>query len=852
MFSRTPEDIKRFLLKNKVKLDHPQAYIGKECNTFGEHGEGEFHKDWDKAKLRILLTALWRYEDFRGNQTIPLLYYMMNSLDKDLLVERAHFPSSESEYKFFQAHNIPIFGLESKHEMKAFDIIMTSVAFVPPWINFILMLKMSGVPIRRTERDDSWPLIMAGGASCYGNFSLLYPVVDIIYMGDAETDKTGGLMDVLEDVKKNKPATKERKGLLLQHLQDKYEYLFIPSLFEPEYAKEKFVQWKTNVKRSLKVRKVMDLNLVDQYYKKPIPSYTDTTMGLGEVEISRGCRGACAFCGIGWKYRPYRERTKVFMLDALTENKKNGGAVSMCPIATEFAFYSEKRALIKEACETRSRFIDPLSMRIDAFAADEEFDLLLSHTGMNQLALGVEGPSQRLRNRLMKGVDEPTILKACEIAIKSGRFKRIKFFMISNIGETKEDFEEFFLLLDKVNAIKSKYNSKIKIKASWTPLIVEACVPLQWMRPSVDNRIDLYWWSGEVKKRGVEFGLGVKNNDDFLWTQQAFASADTRIAEAVIDASLKLNRPYISIIPPGYKAVLTEAMAKFGVDWSYIMRERDIKEPFLWDIVDRGVKREVLEKVWLGIKSGEQDKKETKFKIKTDSEVDIKNVNFYPEQKVVQEYLMEYSIPKEYDCVPNTYWKAYLHRAAYMSGFPISVNQMSFVSDRESRNWYYGKDYFKFGVQTLDADVNKFIKSAKEMKLGRFIPITKKHGMLGKFIGTYLVRTDFDGDELLRKKAAFEKAESVMVKVNTLRYFSGSYKEEFEAKDFYHSSAVYFTQDKGLILEVNILEGLGIRYFLTGFLGLPLSKVLKFDIEKTNLQIKTTVGGLLGVFPNED
>ena len=49
-------------------------------------------------------------------------------------------------------------------------------------------------------------------------------------------------------------------------------------------------------------------------------------------------------------------------------------------------------------------------MRIDAFSDDEEFDLLLSQTGMNQLALGVEGPSQRLRNKLMKGISEEDIL----------------------------------------------------------------------------------------------------------------------------------------------------------------------------------------------------------------------------------------------------------------------------------------------------------------------------------------------------------------------------------------------------------------------------------------------------------
>ena len=72
-----PEQIKQFLRKNRHRFDTPYCYIGKEPNTY--------HKDWDKAKLKILFAAPYRYEDFRGNQTIPLLYQVLNEWRDDVI-----------------------------------------------------------------------------------------------------------------------------------------------------------------------------------------------------------------------------------------------------------------------------------------------------------------------------------------------------------------------------------------------------------------------------------------------------------------------------------------------------------------------------------------------------------------------------------------------------------------------------------------------------------------------------------------------------------------------------------------------------------------------------------------------
>jgi len=868
MLIRTPGEIKEFLKRHQKQFSFPQAYFGDEANTFGPHGECAFFKDWDKSGLKSLIVATSRYQDFRGNQTLPLLYYMVNSSSKDVLAERAFVPESKIEYRLFRDFKIPMFGVESKHSAGEFDLIMTSVSYTPMWVNFILQLKMSGIPplwSERREQGDVFPLTMAGGSMCYGNFGLVFPVVDVIFLGDAEDEEDGGLITVLdyfEEWKKLREGEDWRplKEELLRDLSKTFDFLFCPRFYTPVYDKEKFIKWEVDGDFPPRRRRICkDLDKAT-YYKMPIPSYTDTTMGLGEVEIARGCRSMCMFCGIGWKYRPYRERSKDVMVKALSENKRYGGACSMAPIATEFAWYSQKRGLIKELCENHSRYVDPLSMRVDAFASDEDFDRLLSNTGMNQLALGVEAPSQRLRNRMGKGISEDDILKACEIAIRTGKFRKIKFFMISNIGETEEDFEEFFTMLHKVLMIKNFYKSNIRMKASWTPLIVEAAVPIQWMRPAIDIR-RTKWKdiSDRLRGMGIDFALGIKNNENFMWGQQALSLADTRLATAAVKTMEEIDIPCFSMLPSNFKSVLTKWMKVYESDWSHILREKDVDEPFLWDIVDRGVSKETLKKLWLQCKKGELDNKLVRFKEfmtglpSEDRKVDLGNVVFSTEQEVSQTYLVEFLIDKEFQCVPNTYWKAAIHRAAYLSDFPIAVNQIAFLSDREGRNWYYGLDCIRFGVRKTGVSFNRMNRYLRGIQIVRWVPVSNAFGMWKDFVGCYDIHTDYSELKLKQFITAFEKKKDCLIRFKSTRYFSGEWRQRADVRKSFVKAEVV-KEGGELLLRCYILEDIGIRFFLLGMFSIGdrynTKTLLEWDIEKRGEFVKGS-GGLLSAFRDD-
>ncbi|MBA7655449.1 hypothetical protein ES703_63353 [subsurface metagenome] len=365
---------------------------------------------------------------------------------------------------------------------------------------------------------------------------------------------------------------------------------------------------------------------------------------------------------------------------------------------------------------------------MDAFTKDREFDRFLSKLGMNQLALGVEGVSQRLRNRLLKGITEEEIFHACRIAIDTEGFNKIKFFMLANVDEDWKDYEEFFFLLDKVVQYRDLMDKKLLVKVSWTPIFIEPCTPLQWKKPTIDqrqpwqrikdelDRFNVLNDEGRVVKWNVKYpqGGGGKFEENFLYVMQGMHLGDTRFAEAVVGATEELDRTFYTAFPKtvknektgkiklGMKDTITKWMKKVDFSWGYIMRERYSNEIFPWDIVDRGVPKSSLLKMYLGIKSGQFD--ERKIRIKPKMEAGVLDAPENNEQSYVRWHRVIYRVRGDYQMVPNSHFKAIFHRAAYLCDFPLSVNQMIFLSDRDNKNWYGGYDYFFMATQREISD----------------------------------------------------------------------------------------------------------------------------------------------------
>jgi hypothetical protein len=165
------------VLNNEIlhKVIRPGRYTGGEWNSIV--------KDWDDTPIKIALAFPDTYEVGMSNMAIPILYDILNN-EADVLAERAYAPWSDMEATL-REHKIPLFSLESQKPLKDFNIIGFSLGYELCYTNVLNMLDLAGIPVLASERDDAYPLIIAGG-SCTLNPEPMTDFIDAFVIGDGE------------------------------------------------------------------------------------------------------------------------------------------------------------------------------------------------------------------------------------------------------------------------------------------------------------------------------------------------------------------------------------------------------------------------------------------------------------------------------------------------------------------------------------------------------------------------------------------------------------------------------------------------------------------------------------------
>ena len=76
--------------------------------------------------------------------------------------------------------------------MTAFDIVGFSLEYELCYTNVLAMLRLAGIPLRAADRDEHWPLIIAGGP-CVCNAEPMADFFDVMQLGEGRTDAAGHL-----------------------------------------------------------------------------------------------------------------------------------------------------------------------------------------------------------------------------------------------------------------------------------------------------------------------------------------------------------------------------------------------------------------------------------------------------------------------------------------------------------------------------------------------------------------------------------------------------------------------------------------------------------------------------------
>ncbi|MBR2447886.1 MAG: TIGR03960 family B12-binding radical SAM protein, partial [Clostridia bacterium] len=441
------EEFERLLLT----VQKPGRYSGGEINSV--------LKDKEKVDVRFAFCFPDTYEIGMSHLGMKILYSQFNERE-DIWCERVFAPWLDFE-EVMRQNNIPLFALESRDSIKDFDFIGFTLQYEMSYTNVLNMLDLARVPLRSADRDESHPLVVAGGP-CACNPEPLADFIDIFFLGEGEEVD----LEVIDLYKEHK-----KKGFVkAEFLKEaaKIEGVYVPSLYNVEYLKDGKIKAVTPVgdaPKTVKKRIIADLDNCF-YPDKFVVPFIQIVHDRAVQEVFRGCIRGCRFCQAGFIYRPVREKSAdVVNHQAKCLCESTGyDEISLSSLST--SDYREIEPLLNNMLDwTKENHISLAlpSLRIDNFS--EELLEKIAHVRKTGLTFAPEAGTQRLRDVINKNVTEQEILTTCKTAFEGGYTAVKLYFMMGLPTETDEDLKGIAELGQKIVDMYYRMDNRPKGKS---------------------------------------------------------------------------------------------------------------------------------------------------------------------------------------------------------------------------------------------------------------------------------------------------------------------------------------------------------------------------------------------------
>ncbi len=557
------------------QVTKPARYTGGEWNSIT--------KDWDKTFIRVALSYPDLYEIGMSTMGLPILYELLNS-QPDVLAERVYAPWPDME-AVMRTRGIPLFSLESKHPLKDFDIIGFSLGYELTYTNVLNMLHLAQIPVLASERNDSHPIVIAGG-SCALNPEPMADFIDFFVIGEGE-EVLLELLDSFRDWKRQgKGAPKKELFRQVAIIPG----IYVPSLYQVKYQAnglpKSITPTVTEARATIQRRIVTKL---PPPVTKPVVPYIEVIHDRGAIEIQRGCSRGCRFCQAGTIYRPARERSQSEVLQAVEELFTNCGynEVSLVSLSTsDYPNIDELVANLFSRCQNRNFILSLPSLRIDSFSV-RLIDLLSSHKRTG-LTFAPEAGSERLRRIINKNIPEDELLKTAATAFDRGWTSLKLYFMLGLPTETIDDIEEIIQLVDKVHSLGRKVQGKRpQLRVSLATFVPKPHTPFQWVAQENEEELAAKHELLMLKLRRK--GIRLSWQDPKISLLEAALSRGDRRLGKVIYRAWQLGSTFDAWSEQFNYENWLRAFEEAGLEPDfYAQRERHLDEPLPWAHIDAG------------------------------------------------------------------------------------------------------------------------------------------------------------------------------------------------------------------------------------------------------------------------
>ena len=587
-----PESISLDVLNTILPaVEQPARYTGGEWNSI--------YKDWDSVHLHFALAFPELYEVGMSNLGMMVLYDLLNT-QPNVLAERVYAPAPDME-KAMRSAGIPLYALESRRPLKAFDIIGFSLACELNYTNVLNMLDLGGIPVWARDRNADDPLIIGGGSMTY-NPEPMAEFFDLLVIGEGEEV----LLELVELYRQMHMSASLTKEEFLRRAAG-VSGIYVPSLYSVRYHADGTVAAIEprfpNVPPSISRRMT---RVLPPPPIRPVVPYVGIVHDRANIEIQRGCGHACRFCHAGMVYRPLRQRPRVEIVEAVDSIISNTGHEEVALLSLSSADYAGIESLLAELLERykeQSISFSLPSLRIDSFSVG--LASLTQERRKTGLTFAPEAGSQRLRDVINKGVTELNLLQTVEAAFGAG-WRRVKlYFMLGLPTETEQDIEAIVNLTHKVQDVGARVTRRrVEINISVATFIPKPFTPFQWTellnKDEIVQRQDVL----KTRLRGKGLTVGWHDPESSL-LESALARGDRRVAEAVYHAWQKgaLFDAWGDQFKP---EIWWEAFDEAGLEPDfYARRTRALDEVLPWDHIDVGVSKRYLVREWEKSQKGE-------------------------------------------------------------------------------------------------------------------------------------------------------------------------------------------------------------------------------------------------------